>query len=318
MSVQTEELSVDLLEQVLSRLGLAERPAPTLDGLQTLYAAWCRKVPFDNVRKLIHFHSQAPGPLPGDDPAEFLTAWLTYGTGGTCWAGNGALHAVLVALGFGATRGMGTMRTAPDAPPTHGTVLVTCEETWYVVDASILHSAPLPLHESVPTGVAHPAWGVHCSKRDGIWYIRWRPVHQPDGLDCRLQYLHVSRETFRERHEQTRTWSPFNYELYARANRGETVVGIAYGQRVAFDHAGGVSHTALGGDDRLRVLVDELGMHEEIVSSNGSPWIRRHHRRHGPRLHKLLSWINGARSHVPRAPELNHGVQPMPSSVRCT
>jgi hypothetical protein len=157
------------------------------------------------------------------------------------------------------------MRTAPDAPPTHGTVLVTCEGTWYVVDASILHSAPLPLHESTPTGLAHPVWGIHCSKRDGIWYIRWRPVHQPDGLDCRLQYLHVSRETFRERHEQTRTWSPFNYELYARANRGETVVGIAYGQRVAFDHAGGVSHTALGGDDRLRVLVDELGMHEEIV-----------------------------------------------------
>jgi len=40
---------MDVLEQVLSRLGLAERPAPTLDGLQRLYAAWCRKVPFDNV-----------------------------------------------------------------------------------------------------------------------------------------------------------------------------------------------------------------------------------------------------------------------------
>ena len=43
----------------------SDRPAPTLDGLQTLYAAWCRKVPFDNVRKLIHFHSHASGPLPG-------------------------------------------------------------------------------------------------------------------------------------------------------------------------------------------------------------------------------------------------------------
>jgi N-hydroxyarylamine O-acetyltransferase len=265
MSVQTEELSVDLLEQVLSQLGFADRPAPTLDGLQRLYAAWCRKVPFDNVRKLMHLHSHNPSPLPGDDPAEFLAAWLTYGTGGTCWAGNGALHAVLVALGFDAIRGMGTMRAAPDAPPTHGTVLVPCEETWYVVDASILHSAPLPLHESAPTGVAHPAWGVHWSKRDGIWFIRWRPIHQPDGLDCRLQYLHVSRETFRERHEQSRIWSPFNYELYARANRGETVVGIAHGYRVVFDGAGGVSHSPLEGDDRLRVLVDELGMHEEIV-----------------------------------------------------
>ena len=200
---------MDLLEQVLSKLGLAERPAPTLDGLQTLYAAWCRKVPFDNVRKLIHLSSHTSGPLPGDDPAEFLAAWLAYGTGGTCWAGNGALHTVLVTLGFRAARGMGTMRANPEAAPTHGTVLVTCEETRYLVDASILHSSPLPLHESTPTGVAHPAWGVHCRKRDGIWYIRWRPVHQPEGLDCRLQYLHVSRETFRERHEQSRAWSPY-------------------------------------------------------------------------------------------------------------
>jgi N-hydroxyarylamine O-acetyltransferase len=265
MSLQTEALSMDLLEQVLSRLGLADRPAPTLDGLQTLYAAWCRKVPFDNVRKLIHIHNHDPGPLPGDDATDFFEAWLTYGTGGTCWAGNGALHALLVSLGFCATRGMGTMRAAPEAPPTHGTVLVTCEETRYVVDASILHSTPLPLHAFTPTGVAHPAWGVRCTKRDGTWYIRWRPVHQPGGLDCRLQYLHVSRETFRERHEQSRAWSPFNYEVYARAIRGETVVGVAHGQRVAFDSAGGVSHTPLGGDGRLRVFVDELGMKEEIV-----------------------------------------------------
>jgi hypothetical protein len=33
----------------------------------------------------------------------------------------------------------------------------------------------------------------------------------------------------------------------------------------SFDSAGGVSHTPLRGDDRLRVFVDELGMHEEIV-----------------------------------------------------
>src|SRR6516162_994504 len=79
MALPTEGLSMDLLEQVLSKLGLAERPAPTLDGLQTLYAAWCRKVPFDNVRKLIHLSSHTSGPLPGDDPAEFLAAWLAYG-----------------------------------------------------------------------------------------------------------------------------------------------------------------------------------------------------------------------------------------------
>jgi hypothetical protein len=42
-------------------------------------------------------------------------------------------------------------------------------------------------------------------------------------------------------------------------------VGVARGQRVALDSAGGVSHTPLGGDERVRVLIDELGMHEEIV-----------------------------------------------------
>jgi N-hydroxyarylamine O-acetyltransferase len=271
MSLPTEALSMDVLERVLSRLELAERPAPTLDGLQTLYAAWCRKVPFDNVRKLIHLHSHAPGPLPGDDPSEFLEAWLTYGTGGTCWAGNGALHAVLVSLGFDAIRGMGTMHAAPEAPSTHGTVLVTWG-TWYVVDASIMHGAPLPLHESEPTGVTHPVWGVHCTKRDGTWFIRWRPLHQPEGIDCRLQYLHVSRETFRARHEQSRAWSPFNYAVYARTIRGETMVGVAHGQRVAFDSAGGVSHTPMNGDDRLRVFVDELGMHEGIVQQLPPDW----------------------------------------------
>ena len=205
------------------------------------------------------------GPLPGDDPAEFLAAWLTYGTGGTCWAGNGALCTVLVSLGFAAARGLSTMLSSPHAPPNHGTVLVTCEETCYVVDASILHSAPLPLHASAPTGVAHPAWGVHCRKHEGTWYIRWRPLHMLDGMDCRLEHLQVPRDAFRERHEHTRAWSPFNYELYARAIRGEAVVGVARGQRVELASTGGVGHTPLAGDDRLRVLVDELGMHEEIV-----------------------------------------------------
>ena len=82
----------------------------------------------------------------------------------------------------------------------------------------------------------------------------------------------MSRETFRERHEQSRAWSPFNYEVYARAIRGETVVGVARGQRVAFDRAGGVSHTPLGGDDRLRVFVDgkrSRGRSEKCLPAHG-------------------------------------------------
>jgi N-hydroxyarylamine O-acetyltransferase len=265
MSYKTEELSIDLLERVLTKLGLSDRPAPTLDGLQTLYAAWCRKVPFDNVRKLIHLHNHAPGPLPGDDATDFFEAWLAYGTGGTCWAGNGALYTMLVSLGFDASRGMGTMLVAPHIPPNHGTVLVVYNETRYVVDASMLHSEPLRLEMDRPTGVTHPAWGVQCSTRDGHWHIRWHPAHMLDGLDCRLDHLHVTRETFRERHEHTRPWSPFNYELYARLICGEAVVSTTGGQRVELNGTGGVVRRHLKGDDRIRLLVDELGMQEEIV-----------------------------------------------------
>ena len=40
-----EALAPALLERVLSKLGLSEPPSPTLEGLRTLYRAWCRKVP---------------------------------------------------------------------------------------------------------------------------------------------------------------------------------------------------------------------------------------------------------------------------------
>ena len=211
MSCTAEALAMDVLERVLMRLGWSTRPAPTLDGLHTLYAAWCRNVPFDNVRKRIHVQHHDPGPLPGDDATDFFEAWLTYGTGGTCWAGNGALHALLVSLGFQASRGMGTMLVAPHVPPNHGPVVVTCDETRYVVDASILHSAPVRLDTATPTGVTHPAWGVQCRLRQGHWSIHWRPVPLPAGLDCRLDHRSVTRETFREHHKHTRSWRLFNY-----------------------------------------------------------------------------------------------------------
>lgn len=265
MSSTIEALSPPLRERVLVGLGLSEPPELTPAGLKTLYAAWCRKVPFDNVRKLIHVRHQEPGPLPGDDATDFFEAWLTYGTGGTCWAGNGALYTLLVSLGFSAQRGVGTMLVTPDIPPNHGTVLVTCERTTYITDASILHSEPLPLDDHAMTCIDHPVWGVQCHTREAHWSIRWRPLHQPSGLDCRLDQLSATRQAFQARHEQTRAWSPFNYELYARIIRGDTIVGVAFGQRVEFDAAGRVSQRRLEGDERQRVLVDELGMAEEIV-----------------------------------------------------
>ena len=259
-----EAFAPELLERVLAKLGLSEPPPPTLEGLRALYAAWCRKAPFDNIRKLIHMHSHDPGPLPGDDATDFFEAWLAYGTGGTCWAGNGALRALLASLGFDAARGLCTMLVAPDIPPNHGSVLVTHEENRYVVDASILHSEPLRLDDA-PSAIAHPAWGVECDKRDGQWFIRWRSMFSADGLDCRIEALSVTRDTFRERHEATRAWGPFNYELHFRLVRGDTVVGMALGERVEYDRSGACVRTPIDDAERRRLLIEDMGIHEAIV-----------------------------------------------------
>jgi N-hydroxyarylamine O-acetyltransferase len=211
MFTKTEEVSPDLLERVLNGLRLSVAPAPDLAGLKTLYAAWCRYVPFDNIQKLISIQKQPLDVLPGDSVQDFFHSWLKYRTAGTCWAGNGALCSLLVTLGFAARRGIGTMLVAPDLPPNHGTVIVELDDTKYVVDASILHSEPLPLVEGETTTIDHPAWGVRCVKRADHWQIRFRPLHLPEGLESRIDQLVATREEFQERHEQTRAWSPFNY-----------------------------------------------------------------------------------------------------------
>lgn len=95
-------LSGERVERVLDRLGFASKPDTSLEGLTQLYGSWCRRVPFDNIRKLIHVRAGKTATLPGDTPNEFFEAWLAHGTGATCWAANGALCDLLVSIGFDA------------------------------------------------------------------------------------------------------------------------------------------------------------------------------------------------------------------------
>lgn len=259
-------LSPDRVDRILEKLGLS-RPDPDLTGLRRLYAAWCRSVPFDNVRKLIHLRGQRPGALPGDTPDDFFDAWLAHGTGGTCWAGNGALHALLEALHFPATRAVATMLVAPDLPPNHGSVAVELEGTHYLVDASILHGQPLRLPADAETAVAHPAFGVRCAPDGARWRVHWRPLHLESGLVCRIERLGASDAEFGALHEATRAWSPFNFQLSARLLRGDDVVGFGLGRRCEIDALGRMQSGPLEGEERVRYLVEVLGMSEEVAAA---------------------------------------------------
>lgn len=258
-------ISEQLLERVLSRLGFTSAPRPTLDGLRRLYDAWCQKVPFDNLRKLIHVRAGNQNPLPGSTATDFLQAWLRFGTGGTCWAGAGALHAFLRALGFDALRGIGTMLVTPELPPNHATVAVDIGRQLYLVDSGMLHGEPLLLREEAETAISHRAWGLRCAPRDGRWHVRWVPIHRLDGFDCRLDYFGASAEDYQRCHEQTRGWSPFNYEVYARVNRGQSVVGVAFGEGIWIGNNGQAMHQAVSVQERNRILIEEVGIKEDLV-----------------------------------------------------
>ncbi len=251
----THGLSPALVERVLEGLGLEAPPDISREGVEDLYAAWCRRVPFDNVRKLIHLRNGGAGSLPGDDPASFFESWLEHGTGATCWAESGAMWALLAALGFRAQRVLATITFAPDLPPNHGSTIVDIGGDRLVVDSSMLHGEPLPLCRDRETAVEHPAWGMPARFEDGKFWFVVRPLLAPLALQCRLDVIGASTEQIRERHESTRAWGPFNYALSVRINRSDSVLGIAWGERIEIDAEG----------EREAFLVDEVGLSEEIV-----------------------------------------------------
>lgn len=254
-----------LVDAVLRALGL-ERPSPDFDGLWRLYRRWCERVPFDNSRKLAHIGAGNPAPLPGDRPEDFFRAWLEHGAGGTCWSGNGALCELLRALGFDALRGVATMLVADDASPNHGTVAVDLEEGRFLVDASMLHREPLLLAEK-PTSIEHFAWGVEARRDEhGKTRVRWHPFHLDDGLDCRLEAFGASAADFRERHEATRAWSPFNYALSLRLIRGESMVGFRYGKYGERTAAGGTIHEERATPWRRRFLAETIGFSPQLIA----------------------------------------------------
>jgi len=266
MGAGDDELPESLVERVLGKLGFNSKPELNFRGLSALYAAWCQQVPFDNVRKLIHVRAGNPGRLPGSTATDYFEAWLTFGTGGTCWSGASASHALLVSLGFDAVRGKATMLVTPDLQPNHGTVAVTIDGARYLFDSSILSGTPLLLQEGEQSIIDHPARGVRCVWRDGYPYVVWRPLNRPDGFECRLDSWGATCGEFETMYEKTLAWSPFNYELTARLNRGDSVIGIATGHSVELHEDGSVKRTAICAEERARLLIEELGMADDIVA----------------------------------------------------
>src|SRR5215472_6967083 len=139
-------LGPGVVERVLERLGLHRRPSLDLGDLNQLYAAFCCNISFDNVQKRICFAGPQTTPLPGGDPTEFFNNFLRHGTGGTCWPLNGAMYALVHALGFRASRIVGSVIVEGyPRGANHGSVLVDLDGISYLVDAWMASFKVLPL-----------------------------------------------------------------------------------------------------------------------------------------------------------------------------
>jgi N-hydroxyarylamine O-acetyltransferase len=253
----------ELRDRVLERLGFSAAPTVDCEGLAALYEAWCRNVPFDNIRKWIAISRGDTTTLPGATAEDFFNAWLKHRTGGTCWAGNGALCELLKSCGFDAVRGVCTMLVAPDLPPNHGTVVATLDGEEYLVDASILHLKPMRLNLHI--SVAYP-YTVQLEFEEQRWQIHWRPANHPNGITCRVDYYPTDDADFQQRHEFTRAWSPFNYSLAIRTLRGRCVVGAIGLEWYQMSADGQTQRREVTVGERAEMLVQQLGYSEEIVS----------------------------------------------------
>jgi len=250
------------VEQVLQKLGVP-RPAPDLEGLRAVYAAWCLAVPFDNVRKMIALRT--PGAiLPGIPAEDFFERWLADGTGGTCWPGSNALHDLLRALGFETRRLAASMRDT--GVLSHGSAVVRLEGQDWVVDSSMLTNEPLPLADGVFLG-RDPLIGAEVERDPDGSYLVW--THFPPGpepIPCRLLVDPAPAELYAARYEASRQQSPFNHRLHARRNRpGELLVII--GSTRYSKTADGLAARELSRQELLAALREEIGLSAAAVNA---------------------------------------------------
>ncbi len=262
-------LSPLLVEQILAKLGLKNKPSLDLAGLNMLYAAICGSIPFDNVQKRIWFGTDQKKPSTGGDPTEFFENWVRHGTGGTCWPANGGMYALARALGFRARRIAGSV-IVPNYPPgaNHGSVLVNLDGVEYIFDHFLGCFRVPPLapgrHASTGTGIHD----VQVVPLEGgafelLFHIGWakpllfrtEPEHDP-----------VDHAFFLARYDNANRVGFFNDTLLIRKRFANSIVTIGRGKKIVVTPDGAFTKTELTTAQRDEVLIQELGLSQEVVS----------------------------------------------------
>jgi arylamine N-acetyltransferase len=263
-------LNPALVERVLSKLALHQRPQLNLAGLNTLYAAFSANVPFDNFQKRIWFASPQTTPLPGGDPNDFFNNWLQHGTGGTCWPLNGAMYALANALGFDARRIVGSVIVEGyPRGANHGSVLVNLDGINYLVDAWMAAFKVLPLISGKPSSTGN---GIHDVRavpiESGFEIITYPGFNREQPLPFRPEpeYDPVDHAFFLTRFDRTKAVGFFNDAIFICRHFPESILTMGRKSKFHLAADGTVTKTEPTEAERKTSLIQEFGLSEEIVA----------------------------------------------------
>ena len=239
--------------------------------MNLLYAAFSGNVPFDNVQKRIWFASPQTTPLPGGDANEFFDNFLRHGTGGTCWPLNGALYALLHAIGFDAHRIVGSVIVEGyPRGANHGSVVVTVAGTTYLVDGWVASFKVLPLISGTPTSTGEGIHDVRAAPTDnGFEIISYPGFNREHPLPFRPEpeYDPVDHSFFLARADRTKASGFFNDTLFICRHFPESILTIGRKSKFRVAADGTLTKTTLTEAERRTALVDEFGLSEEIVKA---------------------------------------------------
>ncbi|MEM1430187.1 MAG: arylamine N-acetyltransferase [Pseudomonadota bacterium] len=136
------------LDTWLNRVGLRERPAPTVDSLGLILRHQLRTIPFENLTVL-------GGQVPDLDDAALERKLIADRRGGYCFELNGLLDRALRDLGYSVTPLMARVMWNKDAPPgprSHLLLRVEVEGAGWLMDAGFggpTPGVPIPCQPGV-------------------------------------------------------------------------------------------------------------------------------------------------------------------------
>ena len=254
-------LSNELVSRVLNRLDVSVPAQKNSESLQILYAAWCKHIPFDNVRKMIALAS-GQKTLPGLDATDFFENWLLNGSGATCWPMANAFYELLLSLGYDASRLAGSMHDL--GIPNHGSVKVSIDGQDLLAEASLLLNTILPLGEE--TIIQHDPVIPLELEADAFSHLLWMKTPPNENyFCCRLQSQPVDLSVFEERYEASRTASIFNQRLYAKRNHPGQLI-VLWGNTRYSKTTNGIDHRELGKDELCEAMHNDIGISYSLIN----------------------------------------------------